>query len=190
MRNLILAPILFIIVFTSYKNDNIANESPQEKDHSENVDSLDMEKIIIIKYSSENDWAFKYNKPFIENNINPVDSISKIEILKCETILRELINEYNNSKAITEFENYKKIWGGDAEIDEFKIEIEFYYRQYIFIEHDNETYAYIIGINNRSMIDSYYTRLANADGGGNHFFHLIVNLNRLQHYGFRVNSPI
>ena len=208
---------LILIVFLSCKNsDNTINNTDStltdiiDKENTYNLKNINkqysgekynnnpnFDSIFIIKLKKEYEYIFKQEKPF--KNLTPFPytiipyDLNKNDYTTIENIIRFAIENYNKTQSYSELELNTKCpneFHENPKLEDFQIELEVYYRQYIASIIDNKQYVFIQFFHKTFMQDHFKTTLQSTDGGGLYFFSFLINISEKKYYPIWVNAEI
>ena len=142
------------------------------------LDSLDFN---LIDYDTSYDYIFPVTfKP---------TNLSDMEIMECETLLNSFIADYNEEGIKRFDEMTKKYPNGQFEIEDFKIELKDYGRQYMTVVSDKgDKIVYVNCFCDPTHFNYRDKELVQVDDGGNCFFNFKVDLKTKKIFDFMENG--
>jgi hypothetical protein len=174
MKQLTLLTFVLTIYLTSFGQNNIENNTNEQKKHI-----VDTSVFVIIPFDTTKYWVFKDSKP---------TELTNVDLQKIETILNKFISEYNPNQE----NKFKEIKDKHPEYNlnkkNFTIDLTRYKRQYV------------AGLNSKGQKEvwincfcdtwslNWKKELIMVKDGGNCFFNLKINLTTDQYYDLIVNG--
>lgn len=170
--------IFFVLLFISC-NYNPQKSSDSRDNNTTDLIEVDKSQIAILKYDTIQSWIFK-------NGITT--NLSDNDLMIIEKNIRKCTSEHNLIQ-IKEFNRLDSINPNlNLDLNNFKIELERYKRQYMpIINNQGEKIVWINFFCNEYNID-WKNEIVFVMDGGNCYFQLKVNLDKDNYFDFWVNG--
>ena len=116
-------------------------------------------------------------------------TLNNEDFANIDRVLTFCVNKYNRSQTTVYKEIVKKLPDQDLKIDDYVIDLQRYYRQYIVVFNKRgEKEVWVNCFCNIQSLDNWREKPVIVMGGGNCFFNVRINLTRKSFSDFMVNG--